>query len=216
MSAMSWGEFEGFWKGGSGGARGVTRGGSGDRGEGRGGGRVTHLGGNAERSASSICRPKGTSVSVAAARARTARTPRGAFVPARAGARRRWGTGARRAPDIDADIITDISHSCVVGPDTNGASLCGVLPSSRHSSFYPKVPEQARASAARAASRRRMKILFLRPAAKKPVGTFTAIPLGYLDRSSAIQIRQFGISDARKRKNCHRIELDFFQKSDHK
>lgn len=94
----------------------------------------THLGGNAERSASSICRPKGTSVSVVAARTRTVRTTRGAFVPAGTGARRRWGTGARRAPDIVADIIADISHSCVVGPDTDGASLrCVGSPLLRHS-----------------------------------------------------------------------------------
>ena len=93
---------------GSGGARGVTRGGSGDRGEGRGGGRVTTLGGERRKervprsAALEALRP------VAAARTRTARTPRGASVPARAGARRRWGTGVTRAPDNDANIIADI------------------------------------------------------------------------------------------------------------
>ena len=76
---------------------------------------VTHSGGNAWRSASSICWPRGTSVSVAAARGWTARRePRGAFVvPAPVvfvfGARRRCGTAAIRAPSIDADsIVADI------------------------------------------------------------------------------------------------------------
>ena len=76
---------------------------------------VTHSGGNAWRSASSICWPRGASVSVAAARGWTARRdPRGAFVvPAPVvfvfGARRRCGTAAIRAPSIDADsIVADI------------------------------------------------------------------------------------------------------------
>ena len=77
---------------------------------------VTHFEGNAWRSASSICWPRGASVSVAAARGWTARRdPRGAFVvPAPVvvfvfGARRRCGTAAIRAPSIDADsIVADI------------------------------------------------------------------------------------------------------------
>ena len=76
---------------------------------------VTHFEGNAWRSASSICWPRGASVSVAAARGWTARRDvRGAFVvPAPVvfvfGARRRCGTAAIRAPSIDADsIVADI------------------------------------------------------------------------------------------------------------
>lgn len=95
----------------------LVRGGAGRAGDGSCGTSwaVTHSGGNAWRSASSICWPRGTSVSVAAARGWTARRdPRGAFVvPAPVvfvfGARRRCGTAAIRAPSIDADsIVADI------------------------------------------------------------------------------------------------------------
>ena len=177
-----WGEFEGFLERGFGWcARGDAGRVGGPRRRTRG--RSCHsLGGNAERSASSICRPKGTSVSVAAARTRTVRTPRGAFVPAGTGARAS-AVGHRREASAGHRRRHHHRHLSLVCRWSRHERCVSLVcpPSSRHSSFYPKVPEQARASAARAASRRRMKILFLRPAAKKPVGTFTAIPLGYLD-----------------------------------
>ena len=105
---------------------------------------VTHSGGNAWRSASSICWPRGASVSVAAARGWTARwDPRGAFVvPASVvfvfGARRRCGTAAIRAPSIDADSIVAIYRSSCrcrhsVCADTAGAPVYG---SSSHVQIY--------------------------------------------------------------------------------
>ena len=41
-------------------------------------------------------------------------------------------------------------------------------------------------------------------------------PQSHRDTLIASQIRQFRIPEAGKGKNCHRIELDFFQKGAHK
>ena len=159
----------------------MTRGGSGDRGEGRGG-RSCHSLGGERRKERVLDLPPQRHLRLRRRRAHAHRAqparrirPGGHGRASAVGHRREASAGHRRRHHH-----RHLSLVCRWSRHERCVSLV-CPPSSRHSSFYPKVPEQARASAARAASRRRMKILFLRPAAKKPVGTFTAIPLGYLD-----------------------------------
>ena len=174
----------------------MTRGGSGDRGEGRGG-RSCHSLGGERRKERVLDLPPQRHLRLRRRRAHAHRAqparrirPGGHGRASAVGHGREASAGHRRRHHH-----RHLSLVCRWSRHERCVSLV-CPPSSRHSSFYPKVPEQARASAARAASRRRMKILLSTRCQKtRKIRNFHRNPTGIprsLDPLPDTPVRNFG------------------------